>query len=89
MPPIVQAQATVLNTNGQKYRVKQTNFSSKTDEYSQINLNISGTVLFATSARYLLIPQTDGSFRVFGGLAYSKLEKVSQGTAISGTVFYL
>lgn len=77
-----------LNSNLESIEVKTKSFSATVDEYSQIFINISGTVLFALSPKYLLVPQ-GSTFRVFGELSYKKLEPALKGTTITGTVFYI
>lgn len=69
--------------------IKSMNFSVIVDQYSQIVVDISGTIISAAAAGYLIIVQDDNhTLRVFGNIANLQLNRVTQGTAVNVTVFY-
>ena len=80
-----------LNSNLDSSKVKSTAFTANVDSYSQIAIRVPNkTILFAVTNTYMLVPQnTSGDFRVFGPLAYKKLDPVSEKTVITGTVYYI
>ena len=69
--------------------IKKATFTATVDDYSQISITVSGEILFATTAKYLLVSQNGVTFRVFGELTAVKLSVVAKGTTITGTVFYI
>ena len=87
----LQDQLATLNSNLDSSKVKSTAFTANVDSYSQIAIRVPNkTILFAVTNTYMLVPQnTSGDFRVFGPLAYKKLDPVSEKTVITGTVYYI
>ena len=83
--------AILFNSNLDSSKVKSTAFTANVDSYSQIAIRVPNkTILFAVTNTYMLVPQnTSGDFRVFGPLAYKKLDPVSEKTVITGTVYYI
>ena len=79
------------SSNLDSSKVKSTAFTANVDSYSQIAIRVPNkTILFAVTNTYMLVPQnTSGDFRVFGPLAYKKLDPVSEKTVITGTVYYI
>ncbi len=81
----VQEQVTVLNTK----TIKSMTFSVTVDEFSQISLDVPGTIIAAVSPNYLLVVQAAYGLRAFGDIANLQLNRVAKGTTIKGTVFFI
>ena len=80
-----------LNSNLDSSKIKSESFTATVDDYSQIAIRVPNkTILFAVTDTYMLVPQnTFGDFRVFGPLAYKKLDSVPKGTVITGIAYYI
>ena len=72
-------------------KIKSESFTATVDDYSQIAIRVPNkTILFAVTDTYMLVLQNiSGDFRVFGPLAYKKLDPVSKGTVITGIAYYI
>ena len=71
-------------------KIKYKSFTTTVDQYSQIVVTVPGTIIAAIAAEYLVIVQDDNrTLRVFGNIIYNQLNKVDQGSTVTGTVFYL
>ena len=70
-------------------KIKSKSFTTTVDQYSQVGVTVSGTIIAAISARYLVIVQEDNhTLRLFGSIAQYQLNRVNQGTTVNVTVFY-
>lgn len=78
-----------LYSNLDSSKIKSKSFTTTVDQYSQVGVTVSGTIIAAISARYLVIVQEDNhTLRLFGSIAQYQLNRVNQGTAVNVTVFY-
>lgn len=78
-----------LYSNLDSSKIKSKSFTTTVDQYSQVGVTVSGTIIAAISARYLVIVQDDNhTLRLFGSIAQYQLNRVNQGTAVNVTVFY-
>ena len=84
-------EAKSLSSNLDSSKIKSESFTATVDDYSQIAIRVPNkTILFAVTDTYMLVPQnTFGDFRVFGPLAYKKLDSVPKGTVITGIAYYI
>ena len=80
-----------LSSNLDSSKIKSKSFTATVDDYSQIAIRVPNkTILFAVTDTYMLVPQnTSGDFRVFGPLAYKKLDSAPKGTVITGIAYYI
>lgn len=86
---VLQDQLATLNSNLDSSKIKSKSFTTTVDQYSQVGVTVSGTIIAAISARYLVIVQEDNhTLRLFGSIAQYQLNRVNQGTAVNVTVFY-
>ena len=83
------------NTNNCYYsnldssKIKSKSFTTTVDQYSQVAVTVSGTIIAAIAPRYLVIVQDDNhTLRLFGNIAQYQLNRVDQGTTVNVTVFY-
>ena len=87
---------TVLNnelketcSNLDSSKIKSKSFTSTVDQYSQVAVTVSGTIIAAISARYLVIVQEDNhTLRLFGNIGQYQLNSVNKGTIVNVMVFY-
>ena len=85
----LQDQLATLNSNLDSSKIKSKSFTTTVDQYSQVGVTVSGTIIAAISARYLVIVQEDNhTLRLFGSIAQYQLNRVNQGTTVNVTVFY-
>lgn len=78
-----------LYSNLDSSKIKSKSFTTTVDQYSQVGVTVSGTIIAAISARYLVIVQDDNhTLRLFGSIAQYQLNRVNQGTIVNVTVFY-
>lgn len=85
----LQDQLATLNSNLDSSKIKSKSFTTTVDQYSQVGVTVSGTIIAAISARYLVIVQEDNhTLRLFGSIAQYQLNRVNQGTIVNVTVFY-
>lgn len=84
----LQDQITQLNSDLGKVKIKNMTFSLTADSYSQIAINVPGTLLCAVSNKYLLVVQDDNSCRVFGSLKDQALNP-RPGALVDGIAFYI
>ena len=78
-----------LYSNLDSSKIKSKSFTTTVDQYSQVGVTVSGTIIAAISARYLVIVQEDNhTLRLFGSIAQYQLNRVNQGTVVNVTVFY-
>lgn len=86
---VLQDQLATLNSNLDSSKIKSKSFTTTVDQYSQVGVTVSGTIIAAISARYLVIVQEDNhTLRLFGSIAQYQLNRVNQGTTVNVTVFY-
>ncbi len=77
------------NSNLDSSKIKSKSFTTTVDQYSQVAVTVSGTIIAAISARYLVIVQDDNhTLRLFGNIGQYQLNRVDQGTTVNVTVFY-
>lgn len=78
-----------LNSNLDSSKIKSKSFTTTVDQYSQVAVTVSGTIIAAIAPRYLVIVQDDNhTLRLFGNIAQYQLNRVDQGTTVNVTVFY-
>ena len=79
------------SSNLDSSKIKSESFTATVDDYSQIAIRVPNkTILFAVTDTYMLVLQNiSGDFRVFGPLAYKKLDPVSKVTVITGIAYYI
>lgn len=78
-----------LNSNLDSSKIKSKSFTTTVDQYSQVAVTVSGTIIAAIAPRYLVIVQDDNhTLRLFGNIAQYQLNRVDQGTIVNVTVFY-
>lgn len=85
MKPIGNVLFPIQNTK----TIKSMTFSVTVDEFSQISLDVPGTIIAAVSPNYLLVVQAAYGLRAFGDIANLQLNRVAKGTTIKGTVFFI
>lgn len=77
------------NSNLDSSKIKSKSFTTTVDQYSQVAVTVSGTIIAAIAPRYLVIVQDDNhTLRLFGNIAQYQLNRVDQGTTVNVTVFY-
>ena len=88
---VLNNEAKNLSSNLDSSKIKSESFTATVDDYSQIAIRVPNkTILFAVTDTYMLVPQnTSGDFRVFGPLAYKKLDSAPKGTVITGIAYYI
>lgn len=70
-------------------KIKSKSFTTTVDQYSQVAVTVSGTIIAAISARYLVIVQEDNhTLRLFGNIGQYQLNSVNKGTIVNVMVFY-
>ena len=78
-----------LSSNLDSSKIKSKSFTTTVDQYSQVAVTVSGTIIAAIAPRYLVIVQDDNhTLRLFGSIAQYQLNRVDQGTTVNVTVFY-
>ena len=78
-----------LNSNLDNSKIKSKSFTTIVDQFSQIVVTVSGTIIAAIAPRYLVVVQDDNhTLRVFGNISNIQLNRVDQGTTVNVTVFY-
>lgn len=78
-----------LYSNLDSSKIKSKSFTTTVDQYSQVAVTVSGTIIAAIAPRYLVIVQDDNhTLRLFGNIAQYQLNRVDQGTTVNVTVFY-
>lgn len=78
-----------LYSNLDSSKIKSKSFTTTVDQYSQVAVTVSGTIIAAISARYLVIVQDDNhTLRLFGNIGQYQLNRVDQGAIVNVTVFY-
>ena len=83
-------EAKSLSSNLDSSKIKSKSFTTIVDQYSQIAVTVSGTIIAAIAARYLVIVQEDNrTLRLFGNIGQYQLNRVNQGTIVNVMVFYL
>ena len=83
-------EAKSLSSNLDSSKIKSKSFTTTVDQYSQIAVTVSGTIIAAIAARYLVIVQEDNrTLRLFGNIGQYQLNRVNQGTIVNVMVFYL
>ena len=77
------------SSNLDSSKIKSKSFTTTVDQYSQVAVTVSGTIIAAISARYLVIVQDDNhTLRLFGNIGQYQLNRVDQGAIVNVTVFY-
>ena len=77
------------SSNLDSSKIKSKSFTTTVDQYSQVVVTVSGTIIAAIAPRYLVIVQDDNhTLRLFGSIAQYQLNRVDQGTTVNVTVFY-
>ena len=77
------------SSNLDSSKIKSKSFTTTVDQYSQVAVTVSGTIIAAIAPRYLVIVQDDNhTLRLFGSIAQYQLNRVDQGTTVNVTVFY-
>lgn len=85
----LQDQLATLNSNLDSSKIKSKSFTTTVDQYSQVAVTVSGTIIAAISARYLVIVQEDNhTLRLFGNIGQYQLNSVNKGTIVNVMVFY-
>lgn len=85
----LQDQLATLNSNLDSSKIKSKSFTTTVDQYSQVAVTVSGTIIAAIAPRYLVIVQDDNhTLRLFGSIAQYQLNRVDQGTTVNVMVFY-
>lgn len=78
-----------LYSNLDSSKIKSKSFTTTVDQYSQVAVTVSSTIIAAIAPRYLVIVQDDNhTLRLFGNIAQYQLNRVDQGTTVNVTVFY-
>ena len=78
-----------ISSNLDSSKIKSKSFTTTVDQYSQVAVTVSGTIIAAIAPRYLVIVQDDNhTLRLFGSIAQYQLNRVDQGTTVNVTVFY-
>jgi hypothetical protein len=79
----------MFNSNLDSSKIKSKSFTTTVDQYSQVAVTVSGTIIAAISARYLVIVQEDNhTLRLFGNIGQYQLNSVNKGTIVNVMVFY-
>ena len=77
------------SSNLDSSKIKSKSFTTTVDQYSQVAVTVSGTIIAAISARYLVIVQEDNhTLRLFGNIGQYQLNSVNKGTIVNVMVFY-
>lgn len=84
----LQDQITQLNSDLNTLKIKTKSFSTTSDTYAQIIVNVDGTLICGVSQDYLLVRQSENAFRVFGHISNQEL-KPRSGVKVDGTAFYI
>ena len=86
---VLNNEAKSLSSNLDSSKIKSKSFTTTVDQYSQVAVTVSGTIIAAIAPRYLVIVQDDNhTLRLFGSIAQYQLNRVDQGTTVNVMVFY-